>query len=80
MLAESAEAAQSWGDHLVVRLCSQSQDVFLRSSVEPHVCGAAVAPGLQHACPNFPKPTGDGYFESPVVLDGEQPSADYIGW
>jgi hypothetical protein len=80
VLADSAEAAQSWGDRLVRDLCSHSRDVFLRSTVEPHVCAASVTPGKMHACPNFPKPSGGGYFDTPVVVGGEAATAEYIGW
>lgn len=80
VLADSPEVAQSWGDVVVQRLCSESRDVFVRSTVEAHVCAAQVSTGTKHACPNFPKSDGSGYFETPVVVDGQAASADYIGW
>ncbi len=80
VLADSAESAHSWGDSVVAGLCAESPDVFLRSSVEPHLCADVVTPGVPHACPNFPKPNGDGFFATPVVQYGEEASASYIGW
>lgn len=65
---------------MIKSLCDQSKDVFLRSSVEPHICSSVITPSAPHACPNFPKATGDGFFESPVMSDGEVVSAEYIGW
>lgn len=80
--AQSAEAAQAWGDVLVKGLAAESQDVFLRSSVEPHVCGLPTVPGTRHPCPNYPALSrpGNERLAMPVVAHGEPASADFIGW
>lgn len=80
--AESAEAAQTWGDTLVAKFCRSSQDVFLRSSAEPHVCALPAVAGRKHQCPNYPALSrpGNEMLAIPVVAYGEMATAEYIGW
>lgn len=80
VVAATPEAAEMWGDHLTIRMCALTRNVFLRSTVEPHSCDVAVIPGVHHACPNCPPPPGGWGFKVPVVLDGVQPTSEFIGW
>jgi hypothetical protein len=82
VLAESKQAAHAWGDMLVKQLSAGSPDEFLRSSVEPHVCGLATAPGTKHPCPNYPALSrpGNEMLAMPVVTYGEPATGEFIGW
>jgi hypothetical protein len=82
VVADDEGAAQAWGDVLVKELCAESADVFLRSSVEPHVCDLTITPGSQHPCPNYPALSrpGNAAAGMPVVEFGERVTAEYIGW
>ena len=82
VIADSAELAAGWGDTMTRSFCSESGDVFLHSSVEPHVCGLAITAGEKHPCPNFPVLSRPGNEElaMPVVAYGDPASAEYIGW
>ena len=82
VLADSAEGAAAWGDKIVRDLCAASYDVFLRSSVEPHVCATTSTAGEKHPCPNYPALSrpGNELLAMPVVVDGEPATAEYIGW
>lgn len=82
VLADSVEAASAWGDSLTHAWCSESFDVFLRSSAEEHECTMAVVGGQKHPCPNLPalSRAGNERVAIPVVLDGQPAAAEYIGW
>jgi hypothetical protein len=82
VLADSAELAARWGDTITRGFCSESSDLFLRSSVEPHVCGMAIKEGQKHPCPTYPalSQPGNEALAMPVVVYGEPASAEYIGW
>jgi hypothetical protein len=80
VLADSASRAKAWGDVLTRVHCSESEDVLLHSSVEPHICSEPVVAGEQHPCPNFPVVDGPGLHQLPAVLDGQLATSDFIGW
>jgi hypothetical protein len=82
VLADSADAAAAWGDKIAQNFCSASSDVFLRSSVEPHVCSMTITAGDKHPCPNFPalSRAGNKMMAMPVVAYGDPATPEYIGW
>ncbi|MDQ1749309.1 MAG: hypothetical protein QOE71_365, partial [Pseudonocardiales bacterium] len=51
VLADTIDEAQSRGDELIRGFCEDSFDVFLRSSVEPHICSLTPTTGQKHPCP-----------------------------
>jgi hypothetical protein len=74
VLADSSTKAVTWGDVLTRAYCVAVNEVFLHSSVEPHICGEPALNGEAHRCPNY---AGSPI---PALLDGVFAADDFIGW
>jgi hypothetical protein len=79
VLAASLTDAQAWGDEVSRSHAARSGDVFLHSSVEPHVCQGTLVPRQRHACTNY-RGTGGELMAMAVIEHGDEAPDDFIGW
>ena len=79
VLAASSTDAQEWGDEVSRDHAGRSGDVFLHSSVEPHICDGPLMPGTGHPCTNYRGTEGTLQALAVIQVGGAAPD-DFIGW